>query len=228
MSRDPKKQALFTEFARITKALAHGTRLELLDLLSQAPRTVEALANLTGQSVATTSHHLRTLHASRLVATEKYGSYVVYKLADKDICELWLSIQSLGYHHLADLRQAAKDLLGGAEVHEPVNRKALLERMRRGEVTLIDVRPEEEYEQGHLPGALSVPLEELEELLSTLPEKQEIVAYCRGPFCVLSQKAVKILNNHNRKATRLPDGVPQWLAADLPIEVGSSSNQLRL
>ncbi len=223
MNRNPKKLALFTEFARITKALAYATRLELLDFLCQAPRTVEALANLTGQSVATTSHHLRTLLASRLVATEKNGSYVTYRLANKDVCEFWISLQNLAHHQLADLRQAAKEFLEGAEPYEPVDRETLREKMRRGEVTLIDVRPQEEYEAGHLPGALSMPLEKLEELLPALPEDQEIVAYCRGPFCVLSQRAVKILSRHNRRAIRLAEGVPRWLEAGLPIEVGSPS-----
>ncbi len=209
MSRDPQKQAVFTEFARITKALAHGTRLELLDLLCQAPRSVEVLANLTGQSVATTSHHLKALRAGRLVTTEKHGSYVVYQLADKDVGEFWLAIQNLGHHHLADLRQAAKDFLRGAEAYEPVDRKVLLGRLRRGEVTLIDVRPEEEYRAGHLPGALSAPLEKLEDMLPLLPLDQEIVAYCRGPYCVLSLKAVKFLNSRQLRATRLLDGGPQ-------------------
>ena len=223
MSRDPKKQALFTEFARITKALAYATRLELLDLLCQAPRTVEALANLTGQSVATTSHHLRSLLYARLISTEKSGKYTIYRLADKDVCEFWLSLQNLAHHHLADLRQAAKEFLKGAEVYESVDRETLLEHIRRGEVTLIDVRPEEEYREGHLPGALSVPLERLEELLYSLPEDKEIVAYCRGPFCVLSLKAVEVLHRHNRRAVRLSDGIPQWQGAGLPIEVGAPS-----
>ncbi len=224
MSRDPKKQALFTEFARITKAMAHATRLELLDLLCQAPRTVEVLADLVGQSVATASHHLRKLLTARLVTIEKKGSYVLYSLADRDVCEFWLSLQKLAHRHLADLRQAAKEFLEGAEVYEPVNRETLLEYMRRGEVTLIDVRPEEEYQAGHLPGALSMPLERLLELLPALPRDQQIVAYCRGPFCVLSYTAVEILHSHNRRAIRLTDGVPQWVEAGLPIEVGPAAS----
>ncbi len=224
MISDPKKKAVFTEFARITKAMAHATRLELLDLLCQAPRTVEVLADLVGQSVATTSHHLRKLLTARLVTTEKKGSYVRYSLADKDVGEFWLSLQQLTHHHLADLRQAAKEFLEGAEVYEPVNRETLLEYMRRGEVTLIDVRPEEEYQVGHLPGALSMPLERLLELLPALPRDQQIVAYCRGPFCVLAYRAVEILHSHNRRAIRLTDGVPQWLEAGLPIEVGPATS----
>ena len=224
MSSDPKKKAVFAEFARITKAMAHATRLELLDLLCQAPRTVEVLADLAGQSVATTSHHLRKLLAARLVTTEKKGSYVRYSLAARGVCEFWLALQKLTHRHLADLRQAAKEFLDGAEVYEPVDRGTLLEYMRRGEVTLIDVRPEEEYQAGHLPGALSMPLESLLELLPSLPQDQQIVAYCRGPFCVLSHRAVKILHSNNRRAIRLTDGVPQWLEAGLPIEVGPASS----
>ncbi len=221
VSTNPKKQALFTEFARITKALAHPTRLELLDFLCQAPRTVEVLAHMTGQSVATASHHLRILLSARLVSTEKKGLFVTYRLADGNVCDFWLVLQSLAHGQLADLRQAAKEFLEGAEIYAPVDRETLLEQMRRGDVTLIDVRPEEEYEAGHFPGALSVPLERLEELLPSLPTDQEIVAYCRGPFCVLSGQAVKILHRHNRQAVRMSDGIHQWQAAGLPIEVGA-------
>ncbi len=224
MAKDPKKQAVYIEFSRITKSLAHPSRLELVDLLCQAPRSVEGLADLTGQSIATTSHHLRQLLSARLVSLEKKGRYAIYSLADSDVCGIWLALQDLAHHHLADLRQAAKEFLEGTEIYGPIDRDTLLEKMRRGEVTLIDVRPEEEYRAGHLPGALSVPLEILEEMLPMLPRDQEIVAYCRGPYCVMSLNAIKFLNGHQIRATRLTDGVPQWVEAGLPIESELANN----
>ncbi len=220
MATTLRKTTLFNEFARIGKALANPLRLELLDLLCQAPRTVEILANLIGQSLAATSHHLRTLLAARLVTSEKRGLYVTYHLADKDVSEFWLTLQQLAHHRLPDLRQATRELLEETEVYQPVDRMTLMARLRRGEVTLIDVRPEEEYEAGHIPGALSVPLERLEALLPSLPADREMVAYSRGPYCVLAPNAVEMLHRHNRRAVRLLDGILQWRAAGLPVEEG--------
>lgn len=224
LARSSKKQAMFNEFARIGKGVSHPARLELLDLLCQAPRTVDILAQMLGQSIAITSHHLRVLAGTRLVSSERDGKYITYRLADKDVCEFWQVFQKLAYNHLADLRQAANEFLKGSEKYDPVDRDTLLERMQQREVTLIDVRPEEEYLAEHLPGALSVPLEKLEEILPMLPKNREIVAYCRGPYCVLSLKAVEYLDRHEFKATRLLDGVPQWLEAGLSTESGQTNN----
>lgn len=223
MHSSPKKQILFSEFARLGKGMAHHRRLELLDFLCNAPRTVEDLAQLTDQSVANASHHLQILARARLVSASKAGKYVTYRLASDEITEFWLTFQRLAYNQLAQLRHNAKEYLEGIDIYESVDREILLEQMRRGEVTLIDVRPEEEFHEGHLPGAISIPLERLEELLPDLPNDHEIVAYCRGPFCFLSGEAVKILHQHNRQARRLADGVLQWRSAGLAIEYGTSN-----
>ncbi|MFB0516458.1 MAG: ArsR/SmtB family transcription factor [Candidatus Neomarinimicrobiota bacterium] len=215
---DPVKNIIYEQFSRITKALANPVRLELLDLLCQAPRTVEVLAHLIGYSVATTSHHLRTLLAARLLITEKRGLYVTYRLASKDICVFWMALQQLAQNHLAELHLGAEEFVGDSGTLEQVDRTTLLAQLRRGEVTLIDIRPREEYEAGHLPGAVSAPFERLEEMLSSLPMDRKIVVYGRGPFCMLSVEAVKILRRLNRKAMRMPEGIPQWRAAGLPIE----------
>lgn len=223
MASSPEKQALFNEFARLGKGLAHPSRLELLDFLCNAPRTVETLAQLIGRSVANTSHHLQILSGVRLVSASKAGKYVIYRLANPEITEFWQIFQKLAYNQLADLRHAAEEYLGSIDIYEPVDRESLLDQMRQGVVTLIDVRPEEEFQEGHLPGAISIPLERLEELLPELPRDHQIVAYCRGPFCFLSGEAVKVLRRHNRRATRLADGVTQWQMAGLPIELGISN-----
>lgn len=218
---EPQKNTLFAEFARVGKALSNPIRLELLDLLCQAPRTVETLARLTGQSTATTSHHLQVLLAARLVSAVKKGLFVTYSPAGDDVCSLWLSLQDLAYNHLADLRRLAKAYLEENDVYQTVDRVTLMAQMRRGEVTLIDVRTVEEFQAGHIPGAVSVPLEKLEEMLPLLPGDRKIVTYCRGPFCILSLKAMKILYRHGRQVKRLPDGILQWQAAGLPLQVGA-------
>lgn len=223
---NPERNAIYGQFGRVAKALANPIRLELLDLLCQAPRTVETLAGLVGQSVATTSHHLRALHAAHLVVSEKRGVYVTYRLAGEDVCAFWLALQRLAQNYLAEVRQVAREYLEETGSSESADRTTLLAKLRRGEVTLIDVRPREEYDTGHIPGALSVPLERLEELLPSLPAQQELVTYGRGPFCALSHHAVKLLQRNKRKAVRIPEGIPQWRAAGLPIE-GRQSNQLR-
>ena len=221
---DLPKTALFGEFARIAKALASPVRLELLDLLSQAPRTVEVLAGIIGQSVAATSHHLRTLLSARLVTTEKEGLYVTYRLADVDVSDFWVALQNLAQHHLADLHRAADEYLGAIEEQQAMDRTTLMARMRRGEVTLIDVRPWEEYVAGHIPGALSVPFQYLERLVFSLPIDKEIVVCSRGPFCILARRAVEILRRHNLQAVPLMDGLPQWRAAGLPVTAGDGGS----
>lgn len=215
---DPLKQALFGQFTRVAKALANPVRLELIDLLCQAPRTVEVLAVMVSQSVASTSHHLRILLAARLVMAEKKGLYVVYRLADQDIADFWVTLQQVAQHHLADLNRLAAEYLG--EIKEDrMDRTTLMARMRRGEVTLIDVRPWEEFAAGHIPGAISVPLDYLERMVYSLPADQEIVVCSRGPYCVLSRRAVEALRRHDFRAVPLSDGIPQWRAAGLPVKM---------
>ena len=213
------RDAIYSEFARIGKAISSPKRLELLDLLCQSARTVETLASETGMTVANTSHHLHVLHAARLVETERQGLFVEYRLADDAVCEFYRSMRRLGESRLAEVDKITHRFMEGREGLEPVDRTALRERIRHGLVTVIDVRPTEEYRAGHIPGAVSVPLRELEARLSEFPKDQEIVAYCRGPYCVLAVQAVEKLISEGYQAVRLEDGVQDWRAHGFPVEM---------
>ena len=214
------KTAIYEQFARVGKAISNPARLELLDLLCQGPRTVEALAKEANLGVANTSQHLKVLRAARLVEAEKQGLFVTYRLADEEVCQLFRAVRSLGESRLAEVREITRKFLEGHQGMEPVDRQALLDRVRNGEVTVLDVRPPEEYQAGHLPGALSVPLRELERRLSELPRDREVVAYCRGPYCVLAVEAVRILRAGGFQAIRLEEGVPDLRAQGFVVEVG--------
>jgi rhodanese-related sulfurtransferase/DNA-binding MarR family transcriptional regulator len=214
------KDAVYEQFSRIGKAVSSPKRLELLDLLCQGERTVEALAGETGMSLANASQHLQVLRAARLVETEKEGVFVHYRLADEEVCAFFRSMRLLAESRLAEVERIRRRFLGSWGGMEPVNRDDLLMRVRTGAVTVLDVRPSEEYEAGHIPGALSVPLEDLERKLSDLPPDQEIVAYCRGPYCVLAVQAVEILRKRGFHAIRLEDGVQDWRARGFPVAVG--------
>ena len=214
------KDAIYEQFERIGKALSCAKRLELLDLICQGPRSVEALAQEASLSVANTSKHLQALRAARLVDTEKMGIYVIYRLADSSVCEFYRALRVLGESRLAEVQQITRDFLAGRDGMEPVDRGELLKRVRNGEVTVLDVRPKEEYAAGHIPGAVSMPLKELEKHLSELPRDREIVAYCRGPYCVLAIKAVEQLRALGFKAVRFEYGIQDWKADDLPVTVG--------
>lgn len=209
MSDGPdRKQALFDAIALMGKAFASPRRLELLDLLAQGPRTVDQLARASSQSRANASQHLQALHAAGLVTREREGISVRYAIADEDSLRLWLELRDVSAARLAEVERAAREYLG--EEVERIGRDELVERMRRGDVVLVDVRPAEEYAAGHIEGARSVPLEELEERLGELPTDQEIVAYCRGPFCAYAHEAVRRLRDTGREARRLEDGWPEW------------------
>lgn len=220
MSRPNFKQQLYAQLARIGKAVSHGNRLELLEYLAQGERTVEALAELTGLSVANTSQHLRLLRQSGLVDTRKAGLYVFYRLADDEVVRLMASLRALGEAHLADVERLVRSYLTVKDELEPLSRVELLERARENLVTVLDVRPPEEFAAGHLPGAVNVPLQELEARLWKLPRNQEIVAYCRGPHCVLAFDAVARLREKGFRARRLEGGFPEWREAGLPVEPG--------
>jgi rhodanese-related sulfurtransferase len=211
------KDAIYEQFARIGKAVSSPKRLELLDILCQGPRTVEVLAKETGLAVANASQHLQVLRAARLVETEKEGLFVIYRLADQTVCEFFLAMRVLAESRLAEVEQIKRQFLEGREGMEPVNRKALLELVRKGAVTVLDVRPAEEYNAGHIAGAISLPLKELEQRLSDLPRNQEIVAYCRGPYCVLSIQAVEMLRAKGFKAVRIEEGIQDFRALGFPI-----------
>ncbi|MBI4501524.1 MAG: metalloregulator ArsR/SmtB family transcription factor [Gemmatimonadetes bacterium] len=216
------KDAIYQQFARIGKAVASPRRLELLDLLCQGPRTVESLAQETGQSVANTSQHLQVLRAARLLTAERAGLFVTYRLAGGDVSEFFRTFRRVAESHLADVNQVTRDFLDERGLMEPVDRQALVERVRCGEVTVLDVRPRSEYIAGHIPGAVSVPLPELKRRLAELPHRREIVAYCRGPFCVLAVEAVKMLRARGFKAVRLEDGVPDWRAQGFRVAAGEN------
>ena len=223
MAEASLKKAVYEQLARIGKAVASPPRLELLDLLCQGPRTVEALAREAGLSVANTSQHLQILHAARLVEARKEGLFVTYRLADQQVCEFYQTLRTLAESRLAEIEAIIRQFNEGRESMEPVEKRALLERVRRAEVTVLDVRPLEEYRAGHIPGAVSIPLKELEAHLFMLPRRREIVAYCRGPYCVLAVEAVKLLRTKGFRAVRMEHGVPEWRAEGLPVAVGEES-----
>ena len=214
---------LYEQLARLGKAVASPARLELLDLLCQGPRTVEILAKEAGLSLANASQHLHVLHGARMVESEKSGLFVTYRLADPAVCDFFQSLRSLGEKRLAEVDAILRRFREAPETLEPVEKDTLLNRIRSGEVILLDVRPEEEYRAAHLPFAISAPLSDLDSVLGKLRRRKPIVAYCRGPYCVLAKEAVKILRARGFRAVRLEDGVPEWRAQGLPVVVGEAS-----
>lgn len=214
------KTLVYAQIARIGQATASPSRLELLDLLSQGARTVERLAKQTGQSVATTSHHLQVLRRARLVEAEKSGLYVTYRLADPRVGRFLLDLRGLAESRLAEIEQVTRQYLEQRGALEPVDNEELVRRVRAGEVTLIDVRPLEEYVAGHIPGALSAPLADLASRLGELRKQRDVVAYCRGPYCVMALDAVDLLRRKGFRAQRLEHGVPEWRARGWRVETG--------
>lgn len=211
------KGLLYEQFARMGKALAHAHRLELLDVLAQGERTVEALAAETAMSVANASQHLQILRAARLVETRRAGVSIYYRLASETVGQLWLSLQACGEQHLAEVNHLVATFLRDRTVLHPVSVDELREALREERVILLDVRPASEYQAGHLPQARSLPVDELETRLEELPRDQEIVAYCRGPYCVFADEAVTLLRSHGFLARRLNVGVPEWRHLGLPV-----------
>ena len=220
MRRDPRrfKDSVYGHVARLGKAVAAPKRLELLDLLCQSPRTVEVLAGQAGVSVANASRHLQILRAAGLVEAEKKGLYVEYRLADEEVGRFYLSLRDLAESRLAEINKVASAFFEQRNAPESVDGDELLRRVRSGEVTVLDVRPVEEYRAGHLPGALSVPVADLRARLEELPKGREVVAYCRGPHCVMAVEAVALLRSRGFKAQRLEQGVLEWRARGWRIE----------
>ena len=210
MSKRSFKDAIYEQFARLGKAVAAPKRLELLDLLCQGPRTVEVLAAYAGLSVANTSQHLQVLRAARLVEAEKQGLHVEYRLAGEDVCEFFLSLRTLAEGRLAEIERVTREYLGQRDAMETVAGGELLRRVKSGEVTVLDVRPSEEYRAGHIPGAVSIPLGEIKARFKELPKNREVVAYCRGPYCVFAVEAVDLLRKKGFKAHRMQEGVLDW------------------
>jgi rhodanese-related sulfurtransferase len=214
------KNAIYEQFARVSKAMASAHRVELVELLSQGPRTVEALARLADMTLANTSAHLQVLRGAGLVESTKDGLYVTYRLADASVAGLFLATRQVAEVRLAEVAKVTRDFLAENAQLEEVDEAALRIRVRKGEVTLLDVRPPEEYAAGHIPGALSVPLPELARQLAKLPKRQEVVAYCRGPYCVMAIQAVRQLRAKGFKAVRLEEGVLDWAALGHAVERG--------
>jgi rhodanese-related sulfurtransferase len=213
------KDKLFEQFARVGKALANPHRLEILDLLAQGERTVEDLARKAGMSVANTSRHLQELRAARLVEVRREGLYGYYRLADERVFAAWRAIRDLGEARLAEIDRLVGSYLTDRDSLEAVCAEELLAKMREEGVEVLDVRPEDEYRAGHIPGARSVPVERMEAYLEEIPRDREVVAYCRGPYCVFSDEAVALLRSRGYRARRLREGLPDWRAAGLPVEI---------
>jgi rhodanese-related sulfurtransferase len=217
-----RKDALFEQFARVGKALSSPKRLELIDLLAQGERTVDALARAAALGVTTCSAHLQILRQANLVATRKDGTKVYYQLAGVDVAGLYTRLQAVADAHLPDVGAARSAYLGPADT-QPVGRDELLHRVKAGRVTVLDVRPAEEYAAGHLPGAIGIPLDELADRIGELPADVEIVAYCRGAYCVLAHNAVRLLTAYGRQARPLAVGILEWRAAEQPLTAGAAA-----
>ncbi len=212
------KDAVYAQFERMGKALANAHRLELLDVLAQGPRSVEALAEETALTLANASQHLQVLRRARLVRRQKEGTYVYYRLAGDDVVRLWQALRAVGEARLAEVDRLIREYRATPDVLEPIGLEVLRERVERGDVIVLDVRPVEEYRHGHIAGARSIPVGELEARLDELPDDAEVVAYCRGPYCVFADEAVDTLRNHDIRARRLDVGFPDWKTAGLPVE----------
>jgi rhodanese-related sulfurtransferase len=217
------KDAIYDQLARIGKAASAPKRLELLELLCQGSRTVEALAGQAAISIANTSQHLQVLRAARLVDTEKRGLHVEYRLAGNQVSDFYLRLRTLAESQLVELHHTAHTYLQERGAMEPVRGEELLRRVRRGEVTVLDVRPAEEFRAGHIPGALSVPVADIKRRLKGLPRKRTIVAYCRGPYCVMAIEAVALLRKRGFRAERMEDGVIEWRARGWRIVTGGEA-----
>ena len=217
MSERLAKDALFDAFASVAQALASGRRAEIVDVLAQGDRSVDEIAREIGQPLANTSHHLRLLARSGLVRSRRDGSRVVYRLTSERVAELWAAVRDVAARHVAEVSVLAGEYLGDREDVEQVSATDLAERLARGQVVVLDVRPQAEYQAGHITGARSTPLEHLAERLDELAGQGEVIAYCRGPYCVYADDAVRILRAHGVEARRLDVGFPEWRRAGLPI-----------
>jgi len=215
------KDPLYEQFARIGHALGSPKRIELLDLLAQGEKSVELLAGQSAMPVKNASAHLRVLRQARLVGTRRQGTFVYYRLAGDDVVGLLQSLQSVARQRLAEVEQVTNLFLTRRDQLQPVTRQELRRLVRDDLVTVIDARPREEYEAGHIPGALSVPVSELKRRLAEIPKHREVIAYCRGPYCVYSVEAVTLLRKHGYRARRAHDGLPEWRASGLPVESGA-------
>jgi rhodanese-related sulfurtransferase len=218
MASRTAKSALYDAFASVAQAVGSGRRAEIVDVLAQGERSVDELAREIEQSVANTSHHLQQLAKVGLVRSRRDGTRIYYRLASERVLDLWTAVREVAEHHLAEVHVLAQDYLGERDEVEQLVPEELEERLARGQVVVLDVRPEREYEAGHIPGALSAPLPDLEKIAASLPKGKEVVAYCRGPYCVYADDAVRLLRKRGLKARRLNVGLPEWRRAGLPVE----------
>jgi len=221
MASGPAKAALFDAFASVAQALSSGRRVEIVDVLAQGERSVDEVAHEISQSSANTSQHLQVLARAGLVRTRRDGTRVFYRLADDRVAELWSAVRDVAARHLADVNVLAEDYLGERSTIEQVSAAELERRLTTGDVVILDVRPEAEFRAGHIAGARSAPLQLLDGLLLTLPRRPEIVAYCRGPYCVYADDAVRLLRSRGLRARRLDVGFPEWRRAGLPVETAA-------
>ena len=217
------KDELYAQFARIGQGVASPKRIELLDLLAQGPRTVDSLAEESATSVKNTSAHLRVLRQARLVETEREGTHIHYRLADDGVYRLLKSLQSLARERLAEVERVAELYVSERDTLDPVTITELRRRIRAGDVTVLDVRPRSEYDAGHIPGAVSIPVSQLKRRLDELPKRKEVIAYCRGPYCVFSVEAVAILRDAGYLARRTDQGIPDWRAHGYPVATTSAT-----
>jgi rhodanese-related sulfurtransferase/DNA-binding transcriptional ArsR family regulator len=220
MSTQTTKRELYQSIAKVAQALASGNRLQLLEFMTQGERSVDALAAMAGVTVANASQHLQALRRAGLVVSRKDGQRVYYRVAGDDVVRLYDGLRGVAESRLAEVRQLVNEFLGDRQALEAVPADELLVRAKKGLVTVLDVRPPEEYAAGHVRGAINVPMDKLEGYLAKLPKRLEIVAYCRGPYCLMSFEAVALLRKRGWKARRLEDGFPEWKAAGLPVESG--------
>lgn len=217
MTTRKTKDLLYEEVARIGKAVSSPKRLELLELLAQGEKTVDALAAEAGIDIKLASAHLKVLKAARLVVAERDGRFIAYRLSGDDVSALWVNLRTVAEEHLVELKLAMDGIFSAPEKLDTETRRSLMEKARRGEVVVIDVRPSAEYANGHLPFARSMPLDEIRQRIKELPAGKDIVAYCRGPFCMMSAEAVALLKEHGLRAFKIADGTPEWQAAGLPL-----------
>jgi rhodanese-related sulfurtransferase/DNA-binding transcriptional ArsR family regulator len=221
MSRESPKRALFSQFAAVAKAVAHPHRLELLEQIAQGERSVERLAERVGLSIANASQHLQQMRRAGLLVARRNGKYVLYSLSDDTVLDLEAALRRIAERNIAEVESVVRSYFQNRDGLEPVSRAELFERLRAGLAIALDVRPEDEFALGHVPGAINIPLGELEQRLAELDPDQEIVAYCRGAYCVLSYEAVARLRTRGFKARRMEDGLPEWRAAGLPVSSGA-------
>lgn len=219
MKKRTFKNKIYSELAKIVKALSNPHRLEILELLAQGRFSVEEIAGQTDLTVANASQHLQVMKRVQLVETEREGNYVYYRLADQNVYKAWKALRDLGIERMAEIERVMRSFRESRSSMETLTSTELIQKIEQGEVMVLDVRPKAEYEEGHIAGALNVPVEELEERIENLPDDREIVAYCRGPFCVFADDAVKMLNEKGFNAKRLDEGFPEWMLDELPVEV---------